>query len=245
MSDCKPIATLMEKGLHLEKGDTNGNLNQPYRELIGCLTYATLTTRPDLCAATNYLSRFQSCFNGTHYAHAKRILRYINGINIKIYHRSMRADKLVGYTDADWGGDKNDRKSTSGYVFKVFGNTVSWGSRKQSTVSLLSTEAEYIALAHGISEAKWIRHLLNELGIKCNGSTPIYKDNQSCIKVAGEPREHKRMKQVDVKYNFIREVAKGEVHIIYKATNEQIADIMTKGLERFSFMKHRINLNLI
>jgi len=163
-----------------------------------------------------------------------------------VYHKSMGADVLVGYTDADWGGDKNDRKSTSGYVFKVFDNTVSWGSRKQSTVSLSSTEAEYIALAHGICEAKWIRHLLNELGIKCNGPTPIYEDNQSCIKVAEEPREHKRMKHVDVKYNFIRdEVAKGEVEIIYKASNEQIADIMTKGLERVLFTKHRINLNLI
>jgi len=231
MSDCKPIATPMEKGLHLEKGDTNENSNQPYRELIGCLTYATLTTRPDLCAATNYLSRFQSCFNETHYAHAKRILRYINGtIDMKmVYRRSMGADILVGYTDADWGGDKNDRKSTSGYVFKVFGNTVSWGSRKQSTVSLSSTEAEYIALAHGICEAKWIRHLLNELGIKYSEPTPIYEDNQSCIKVAVEPREHKRMKYVDIKYNFIRdEVAKGEVKIIYKATNEQIADIMNR-----------------
>jgi len=77
MKDCKPIATPMEKRLHLEKGNINESSNQPYQELIGCLIYAAMTTKPDLCAATNYLSRFQSCHEETHYTYAKRILRYI------------------------------------------------------------------------------------------------------------------------------------------------------------------------
>lgn len=116
MDDCKPAATPLEKGLHLEPGDKDGSSKQPYRELIGCLTYATLTTRPDLCAAVNYFSGLQSGFNEQHYTHAKRILRYIVGsLNLKLaYRKHNDADILTGYTDADWGGDRNDRKSISG-----------------------------------------------------------------------------------------------------------------------------------
>lgn len=248
MMDCKPIATPIENGLDLKKGEINQNCDAPYRELIGCLTYATLTTRPDLCAATSYFSRFQSCFGFDHYTHAKRILRYINGsMNLKmIYKKNLNAAPLVGYVDADWAGDKNDRKSTSGYVFKIFGNTVSWCSRNQQTVSLSSTEAEYVALASGICEATWLQSLLIELGITFGEATIIHEDNQSCIRVAEEPKEHKRMKHIDVKYNFIRDsIASGKFKLKYIPTGDQIADIMTKGLNRNVFEKHRANLDLI
>lgn len=127
MEECKAASTPIEKNLHLEKGDSNNCSNHPYRELMGCLTYATITTRPDLCAAVNYFISFQSCYSEQHFNYAKHILRYINGtIDMKmIYGKNPEAEILVGYSDADWGGDKNDRKSISGYVFKVFGNTVS------------------------------------------------------------------------------------------------------------------------
>lgn len=248
MDKCKSASTPIEKGLHLDKCDSNITSNQPYRELIGCLTYATLTSRPDLCAAVNYFSGFQSCFADTHFTHAKHILRYLQGsIDMKMeYQKHNEFDILLGYTDADWGGDRNDRKSTSGYVFKVFGNVVSWASRKQATISQSSTEAEYIALAHAINEAKWIKSLLGEIGININIPITIFEDNQSCIRIAEEPREHKRMKHIDIKYCFIRdEIANGIIRVQYKPTAEQTADIMTKGLGRILFIKHRNDLNLI
>jgi hypothetical protein len=194
------------------------------------------------------VARFQSCFNENHYAHAKHILRYVRGTtDLRLLYRKQEAvEPLVGYSDADWGGDKNDGKSTSGYVFKVFGNTVSWSSRKQKTVNLSSTEAEYVALTEAVCEAKWIRKLLIELGIDCNGPIPIFEDNQSCIVIAEEPREHRRMKHINIKYNFIREaIINNEVKIEYKASNEQVADIMTKGLGRNLFVKHRRDLSLV
>lgn len=163
-----------------------------------------------------------------------------------MYKRNVDAEPLVGYTDADWAGDRNDRKSTSGYVYKVFGNTVSWSSRKQPTVSLSSTEAEYIALSNGICEGKWLRSLLSELGIAIDRATTIHEDNQSCIRIAGEPRENKRMKHIDVKYNFIREsIESGEFRLEYIPTGDLVADIMTKGLGRQLFERHRLSLNLI
>lgn len=248
MDKCKPAYTPIENSLHLEKDDMNYKCNKPYRELIGCLIYATLTTRPDLCASTNYFSRYQSSFNDIHYDYAKRILRYIKGtIDLKLaYHRNPDADILVGYTDADWANDLIDRKSVSGYIFKVFGNTVSWASRKQSTVSLSSTEAEYVALSQGACEAIWLRNLLRELGITCNEPIKIFEDNQSCIRVAQDPKEHKRMKHIDVRYNFIRDAVSNKVvSIEYVSSGEQTADIMTKGLGRNLFEKHRNNLNLV
>lgn len=139
MTECKGTATPLEVGLDLLKGDGDDiKVNVPYRELIGCITYATLTTRPDLCAAVNYFSGFQSCYTDDHFNHAKRMLRYIQTTidQQMVFKKYERANILQGYSDADWAGDRNDRKSVSGYIFKVFGNTVSWCSRKQSTVSL-------------------------------------------------------------------------------------------------------------
>lgn len=237
----------MEKGLHLDLSSETKCSNHPYRELIGCLTYAHCTTRPDICAATGYFARFQSRFDGQHYNHAKRILNYIKAtIDLKlVFKRQENAQVLIGYSDSDWAGDKNDSKSTSGYVFKFFGNVVSWASRKQSTVAKSSTEAEYIALSDAISEGEWIKKLLHEMKIKCNQPIPIYVDNTSCIRIAMEPREYKRVKHMDVKYMFVRDhVEKDEYDIIQVSTNDQTADIMTKGLGKTLFIKHRNNLNL-
>lgn len=247
MEESKSISTPIEKGLHLSMNGMTENANVPYRELIGCLTYATLTTRPDLCAATNYFSRFQNCYTHEHFTHAKRVLRYIrNTVDLKlIFRRDKQAQTLVGYADSDWAGDKNDSKSTSGYVFKLFGNTVTWGTHKQNTVSQSSTEAEYVALAEAFNEAEWIKQLITELGIYIKSAIIIHEDNQSTIKVAQEPRCHKRMKHVAVKYNFVRDtVNKGIIQLKYIPTSEQTADIMTKGLGRIQFAKLRDHLNL-
>lgn len=113
-------------------------------------------------------------------------------------------------------------------------------------MSLSSTEAEYVALTEAICEAKWIQKLLKELGINSNEPVVIYEDNQSCISIANDSKESMRMKHLDIKYNFIRDViANGEVYIEYMQTNDQVADIMTKGLGRNLFQKHRESLNLV
>lgn len=248
MNECKPAATPIEKGLHLTNEPSDDNSNVPYRELIDCLTYATQTTRPDLCAATNYFSRFQCCYTHEHFTHAKRVLRYIkNSIDINmVYTRDESADILIGYADSDWAGDKNDSKSTSGYVFKIFGNTVSWASRKQDVVAQSSAEAEYKALAEALNEAEWIKQFLIELGFTLDKPIPIYEDNQSCMKVAQEPKDHRRMKHVAVRYHFVRETVRNKIaRIIYIPTGEQTADIMTKGLGRIQFLRLRSHLNLV
>lgn len=248
MTDCKGAATPMERGLNLARGDPKNLPDVPYRELIGCLTYAMITTRPDICAATNYFSRFQSCYTKEHFTHAKRILRYIKStLNLKMmYQKNSNSDLLVGFVDADYENDINDRKSISGYVFKVYGNTITWASRKQESVSLSSTEAEYVSLVLGVSEQEWLTMLLNEMGFKRKKPVVMFEDNQSCQTVAEGQREYKRMKHIDVKYHFIQDmIEKKRVRIEYKPSEDQLADIMTKAIGRVLFEKHRQGLNLI
>ncbi|GMF31191.1 unnamed protein product [Phytophthora lilii] len=139
-----------------------------------------------------------------------------------------------GYSDADWAGDHSDRKSTTGYVFQVFGGPVSWGSKKQSSVSLSTSKAEYIALSLAIQEGKWVHRLLSEILAAAGDATPdlkIYEDNQSCIKMTKNPVNHGRAKHIDIKYHHIRkEVKRGEVIVEYCETATMLADILTKGL---------------
>lgn len=248
MNDCNPIATPLEPNLKLEARKPEEELTKkPYRELIGCLTYLALASRPDISVAVNFFSRFQSAPTDTHWCHLKRILRYLKGtINLGLmYNRHGEEEPLLGYADADWGSDIQDRRSISGNIFQVFGACVSWMTRKQATISLSSTEAEYISLSQAACEAIWLKNLLEELGVVFKHPITLFEDNQSCIHIAEEPRDQKRMKHLDIRYHFIREkIQEGIFKVYYKPTTDQIADIFTKGLQRVNFQKLRTMLGM-
>jgi hypothetical protein len=147
---------------------------------------------------------------------------------------------LIGYADADWASDVNDCKSTSGYTFKLAGAAVSWSSKKQTSVALSSTEAEYISGAHATKEAVWLRQLLSELGIDTSSPTVLHVDNQSAIAIAKNPEFHDRTKHIDVRYHFLRQVVKDRtVELCYTPTGDQVADALTKGLPPALFNKFR------
>lgn len=243
MSDCKPKQTPLEAGVKLEKcTDPSKCTTKPYRELIGCLSYVAVTSRPDISAAVNYYSSFQSCASDEHWNHAKRILRYIKGtLDFKLTFRRSEGSSLVeGYADSDWAGDTADRKSQSGFVFQVYKSTVSWTAQKQKTVALSSAEAEFISLSGAVKEAIWLRMLLKDFQRDVGGPTVIHEDNQACITVAEDDRMTKRLKHIDVRYRFVQdEVQRGIVRLEYVPSEEQIADIMTKGLTRVQFEKLR------
>lgn len=248
MDNCKPAMTPLDANQKLTRKKDNEEATQhPYRELIGCLTYLMLSTRPDISIAVNFLSRFQSGATDEHWCHLKRVLRYLQGTKHLCleYRRNTDADPLVGFADADWGSDMDDRRSTSGYVFQVYGSTVSWTTRKQATISLSSTEAEYVSLSQASCEAIWLRNLLTEFGVNLDVPLVIHEDNQSCIHIAEEPRDQKRMKHLDIRYNFIRECIQNDViKLQYIPTEDQLADVFTKGLPGPAFLKHRSTLGL-
>jgi len=156
-----------------------------------------------------------------------------------LYSRSG-SKKCIGYSDSDWAGDLDDRKSTSGYLFQISGAAVSWRSKKQTCVALSTAEAEYMALAGAAQEAIWMRQLSSELKNGPTEATTIFEDNQSAICMAKNPQFHGRAKHIGIKYHFIREqVSSGTVDLKYCRTDEMIADMLTKGLSRDRLTKLR------
>lgn len=245
MSDCHEVSTPMDPNFNceflLKEKSESEDIEHRCRQVIGCVMYAMLGTRPDLCSSITLLSRFQNCASNDLWICLKRLLRYIKGtLNLKLlYKRGENKNECIvtGFADADWGGSTIDRKSTSGYCLKLYGKLILWSSKKQSTVALSSTEAEYISLSLCISEACWLRNLLIELCI-CNNDTKmiIYEDNQSAIRSCKSLQQLKRMKHIEIKFHFIKEkIKQGIVDVVYIRTNEQIADIFTKPLNKQKF----------
>lgn len=246
MEHCKPISTPMEPGLDLSKIEEKENTNKPYRELIGSLMYLMLCTRPDISYAVGYLSRFQSCSTDAHWEYLKRILRYLQLTKeMKLVFGNNKNDEIIGYVDSDWASDKTDRKSTTGYVLKLYGSTILWGSKKQNCVSLSSTEAEYIALSYALCEYLSLKNLLHDLDQHFQPLV-MYEDNQAVIRLASEFGQFARLKHIDIRYNFAKElIQKDAIKLKYIPTTDQQADIMTKALGRNQFEKLRNHLGLL
>ena len=153
--------------------------------------------------------------------------------------------ELVGYTDSDWAGDTEERKSTSGYVFNLGSGAFSWSSKKQQVVALSTTEAEYIAAANCATQAVWLRRMLGELQHQQNGPTTIYCDNKSTIALTKNPMFHGRSKHIDIKHHYIRELVKDkEIVVEYCASEYQVADIFTKSLKADLFLKLKRKLGM-
>ena len=179
----------------------------------------------------------------SHWKAAKRVLRYLKGTtDLRLTFLKNSSCDIVGDSDADWSGDLNDRKSTTGYYFKFEGNggAISWEVKKQATVALSTAEAEYQAMAAAAQEAIYLRALLKDFGFPMEKATDIGEDNQSCIKMCHNPVMHKPSKHIDTKLHFIRErVENKEIKIHYVPTEEMTADILTKSLPRVKVKKHR------
>jgi hypothetical protein len=161
MQECKPVSTPLEPGRKFEslsENDTPIDVRE-YHMAIGCLTYATTATRPDLAAAVGILSKYMARPGKDHWQGVKRVLRYVKGtLNSGLTFTAHGNNHvLYGYADADWGGDVETRRSTSGYVFQIQNNTISWCGKRQASVSRSTTEAEYIALSTACQEAVWLR----------------------------------------------------------------------------------------
>jgi hypothetical protein len=214
----------------------------PYREAVGGLMYLAVVSRPDIQYAVNQASRFLENPGQAHWAAVKTIIRYVNstaneGLQFEANAKRKEAPVVQGWSDSDWAGDQEDRRSTSGYVFKVFGGTVSWKSKKQETVALSSCEAEIMALTMSMKEALWLRSILLELQlVECDDKgTPlpmtIFEDNQGAKALADDAKFSDRTKHIDLRYMRVREEVKRKyITIEYCSTKKMIADIFTKPL---------------
>ena len=219
MEGCKPRPTPSELGVNKLTAESSEELadKKPYQEIVGSLIYVMTSTRPDLSFIVTKLSQYMSNPTNTHLSMAKHVLCYLKGTteNKVTFKKSKDGLKLFGYCDADWGSSA-DRKSITGYVFKLW-PAISWKSRKQPTVVLSTCEAEYMVLASAIQETKFLRQLLGELlNIFALDPTTIHCDNQSTIFLAKNPVQHQRSKHTDIRYHFIRsEIQSGTIDLRY------------------------------
>lgn len=237
MSDCKTISTPCDANIQLKKAKNEKDIDRtiPYQEAIGCLLYLSQGTRPDITYIVNTLSRYNNKPTTQHWVAIKRILRYLKGtINMKLTYTANGTDNIIGYCDADWARDTEDRRSCTGYIFLFQGAAISWSSKKQLTIALSSTEAEYMSLSTSAQEALWLKQLEEEFWPELKGiPITLYCDNQSAISISGKEIYHARSKHIDVRYHFVREkVAAGQVLVQYKSTQVMVADAFTKGLHR-------------
>jgi hypothetical protein len=247
MAECKPVSTPMETGAsYVKRVETEEKADgEVYRSIVGGLQYLC-NTRPDIQYAVGVVSRCVSDPSVTHWRAVKRILRYIKGTtHFGLKYGASGGTTLTGYCDADWAGDKQDRKSTSGYSFFLGGSPVSSSSRKQQTVSLSSTEAEYIALSSATQECLWLRSILTELGFPQEKSCKILLDNQSALAVAKNPELHSRTKHIDIKHHFVRDCVENNIiQVEYCPSREMVADILTKPLPKHHFQELRTRLGV-
>ena len=249
MEDCKPVSTPVDISTKLTQATDEDSCidQQKYQSAIGSLMYLSISTRPDISFAVSTLARFSSKPTKEHWTALKRLLRYLKGTTqYGILYKKGGVTECVGFSDADWAGDTNDRKSTSGYVFMLSGGAVSWSSKKQKCVALSTAEAEYIALSSAAQESIWLRQLLTELGKSLEMPTVLFEDNKSSIAMTRNPQFHGRAKHIDIKHHFIREqVSRGKVQLEYCPTAEMTADILTKALSREKFSKLRIKSGVV
>ncbi|BFG32621.1 hypothetical protein CerSpe_188960 [Prunus speciosa] len=198
-------------------------------------------TRPDLMYSVCLISRYMADPTEEHLLAAKRVLRYLKGtLELGLFYAREGAIELFAYTDNDYAGDYDDRKSTSGYVFKLSGGAVAWASKKQPIVTLSTTEAEYVAAVACACQSIWMKRVFNHFSPSQSKCITVFCDNSSAIKLSKNPVLHGRSKHIDVRFHFLRNLTRdGVVELKYCGTSEQLADIMTKPLKLESFVKLR------
>lgn len=194
--------------------------------------FLAVTTRPDIAYAVNFMSQFNTNYSEEHWKAVKRILRYLKGtLDCGLLYKETNTD-LFGVVDADWGGNMSDRRSYSGYPFILAGGAISWEARKPRTVSLSSTEAEYIAITEATKEALYLKGILRSIGLN-TGDVILYNDSQSAQKLAQNFGYSARTKHIDIRQHFVRDCVKNkEISLKYLSTENMPADLLTKGLNR-------------
>ena len=246
-ADCQPAKTPIEVKHQLTWTENEPETNiGNYQRLVGKLIYL-LHTRPDIAYAVNCLSQFMDNPRVSHLQAGHRVLRYLKGTTgWGLHFKRQGTLSLDAYTDSDFAGSLTDCRSTTGYCTFLAGNLITWRSKKQEVVARSTTEAEFRALSHGLTELVWIKGILKDLHIKLESPTRIFCDNQSAIKVAHNPIQHDRMKHVSIDRHYITEMLEQhDIDTPYIATSEQRADVLTKGLPKEQFMKLTCKLGLI
>lgn len=248
MQDAKIVSTPADENVKLEKDDGVSKKIDPvmYQSMVGSLLYVAIATRPDIAQAVAMVSKYNANPTEAHLTAVKRIFRYLKGTMDFVLQYQKSDAKLIGFSDADWAGDIDSRRSTTGNIFLMSNGAITWLSRCQKIVSLSTAEAEYVALCTAAQEAVWLRRLLEELGQEQVTPTLINEDNQGTIAMAKNPVSHARTKHIDIKYHFVRNAVHDNIiELNYCRTENMVADALTKPLARGRFELLRTRMSII
>jgi len=247
-SDLCPISTPALANEHLTKLPFPKINTTLYQCTLGALMYPMLGTRPDIAYAIAALGHHAASPGPKHQHALDCLFRYLKATkdHVLTFRWGITGGTtLQGFADTDWASDINDWKSTSGYVFILTGGAISWSSKKQGSIALSSTEAEYIAATHTAKEAIWLRQLLTELLHPLDSPTTLFVDNQSTIAIAKNPKFHDQTKHIDVCYHFLQQkVDNSKITLSYIPTNAQPANALTKRLCREKHNKFMLEMGI-
>ncbi|CAL1384122.1 unnamed protein product [Linum trigynum] len=229
--DCKSVSTPMEANLRLSR--TSGEPLPDaavYRSLVGSLIYLA-ATHPDISYVVQVVSQFMASPRTDHLAVVHRILRYLQGTrDVGMFFPSSGSLTLRAYSDSDFAGCVDTRRSTTGWAVQFGSAFISWRCKKQDKVSKSSTEAEYRAMSDLAFELVWLRRLLHDMGIRCSLPMDLYVDNTSAIRIVVNPVLHDRTKHIEIHVHYICDlVGDGTISLHYVRTEDQIADVFTKA----------------
>ena len=256
LQDANPVNTPLDPNVNLdsidppsEANDTSERASGLYATAIGSLLYAAMGTRPDIAYAVHRLAQFTRSPQPKHWTAVKRVLRYLKGTRTLYLTfgglNVAQPSEILTFCDADWASNA-DRKSISGYVVMLAGGAIAWSSKKQTSVALLTAEAEYIAATHAAKQVLWYRSLFSELGISQPSTSTIFTDNQAAIAIAHHPEFHARTKHIDIALHFLRDhVQSKTLNTAYVNTRDNLADIFTKGLPRPAHQDFTSRLGLL
>ncbi|WKA06926.1 hypothetical protein VitviT2T_024803 [Vitis vinifera] len=247
MLGCKPVDTPMDPiGKTDKDNDSHPTDKDKYQRLVGKLIYLT-HTRPDIGFAVSMVSRYMNNPTERHMKAVYRILQYLKKSPGRgLYFKKTSSREVEVFTDADWAGSLTDRRSTTGYCSYMWGNLVTWRSKKQSVVARSSAEAKFKAMAHGICEGTWLQRILKELGIISNSTMTVLCDNKATISIAKNPVQHDRTKHVEIDRHFIKEKLEGgTIRLMYIPSSRQTADILTKAPPKATYENMKSKLGML
>jgi Reverse transcriptase (RNA-dependent DNA polymerase) len=246
IDDCKTSKTPMavDANLGVDEGGRSTDIHQ-YRAMIGSLLYL-MASRPDITFYVCLCARYQANPKESHLVALKRILRYVKGtLNLGLWYGRQTELNLIGFTDADFAGDRLDRKSTSGTCQFLGGSLVSWSSRKQISVALSTAEVEYIAAGSCCTQILSMIQTLQDYNLRFR-KVSIMCDNTSAIMISKNPVLHARTKHIEIRHHFIRDhVERGDIELIHIDTKNQIADIFIKPLNTQQHCELRFKLDML
>lgn len=250
LADAKSVATPLPPGFAFSPAtdaEFAAAKHLPFPKIIGSVLWLANTSRPDIAHASSLLSRALAKWSLNHYDQARNLLRYLAGTRSLALTLNAFSSLAVleGHVDADWAGDLETRRSTTGYIMWTHGGAIAWKSARQPSVATSTTAAEYIASSTAASEILFLRRFLDDLGLLPAGPTPLRNDNIGAVALSTSTFNHNATKHIDIRRHFLREtVEDGSIDLIHIEGKLNIADFFTKALPRFDFERLRMAVGM-